>query len=73
MAQNIVKSVNGVPVDSVRKMEEALKHPNNGFHVIEFMPSYGMSKVILDAEKFDEATTAIMEKYQIPARIRLRP
>ena len=72
MAQNIVKSVNGYPVDSIRKMEEAFQHPENGFHVIEFMQSFGISKVILDATTFDAATASIMEKYQIPSRIRLR-
>lgn len=72
MAQNVVKAVNGFPIDSIRKMEEAFQHPKNGFHVIEFMPSYGMSKVILDATTFNAATQSIMEKYQIPVRMRLR-
>ncbi|MEI6892508.1 MAG: hypothetical protein V5783_10090 [Pontiella sp.] len=70
MAQNIVKSVNGFPIDSISKMEDALQHPEAGFHVIEFIPSYGINKVILDAEHFEEATRSIMEKYQIPSRIR---
>lgn len=73
LAQNIVKAVNGQPVDSIRKMEEALQHPENGFHVIELLPNYGTSKIILDAEKFEEATAAIMETYQIPSRIRMNP
>lgn len=71
MAQNVVKSVNGFPVDSISKMEEAFLHPENGFHVIEFIPSYGINKVILDAERFEEATRSIMENYQIPSRIRM--
>lgn len=71
MSQNIVKTVNGYPIDSIKKMEEAFQHPKEGFHVIEFMPSYDRSKVILDAEKFNEATQSIMEKYQIPSRIRI--
>jgi len=71
MAQNIVKSVNGQAVDSIRDMEEAFQHPQNGFHIIEFMPAYGVAKVILDAGKFTEATAAILKKYQIPARIRM--
>lgn len=71
LAQNIVKSVNGHPIDSIEKMEEAFQHPQDGFHVIEFMPTYGMNKVILDAEHFDAATAAIMDKYQIPSRIRI--
>ena len=72
MAQNIVKSVNGRPIDSIRDMEEAFHHPENGFHVIEFVQGYGISKVVLDAKTFDSATAAIMGKYQIPSRIRLR-
>jgi hypothetical protein len=70
LSQKIVKSVNGDPIDSIKKMEQAFQHPLDGFHVIEFMPCYGMNKVILDAAHFDEATSVIMEKYQIPARIR---
>lgn len=73
MAQNIVKSVNGYPIDSIREMEAAFQQPQDGFHIIEFMPSYGASKVILDAKAFSDATARIMEKYQIPARIRTRP
>ena len=53
-------------------MDEALQRPADGFHMIEFMPSYGLSKVILDAETYEAATAAIMEKYQIPERLRTR-
>ena len=72
MENAIVMRVNGQPIDSIRKMEEAFQHPKNGFHVIEFLPSYGMEKVILDANQYEAATQSIMEHYQIPARIRLR-
>ena len=73
MSHNLVKAVNGHPVNSMKKMEAAFQDPQDGFHIIEFMPSYGVSKVILDAETFKAATADIMEKYQIPARIRMRP
>ncbi|MBN2684846.1 MAG: hypothetical protein JXR40_06165 [Pontiellaceae bacterium] len=73
LSENIVKSVNGFPIDSIRQMEEAFQHPQEGFHVIEFMPNYSMEKVILDATQFEAATQSIMEKYQIPERIRLNP
>ena len=72
MAQNIVTHVNGQPIHSIADMEEAFKHPEGSFHVIEFVPTYDLSKVILDAKEFDSATTRIMETYQIPSRIRLR-
>ena len=72
MAQNIVQTVNGRPVNSIADLEQAFQHPPGKFHVIEFVASYGMSTVILDAEKFQSATKRIMEKYRIPQRIRLR-
>ncbi|MCK4563591.1 MAG: hypothetical protein KAU94_02820 [Verrucomicrobia bacterium] len=72
MSQNIVTAVNGRPINSIADMEEAFKHPEGEFHVIEFVPTYGLSKVILDAKEFSAATTRIMETYQIPSRIRLR-
>lgn len=71
MAQNIVRAVNGRSIASIQEMEEAFQHPENGFHIIEFLPSYGISKVILDAETFDAATASIMKKYEIPERIRI--
>jgi hypothetical protein len=40
--------------------------------VIEFVPTYGQAKVILDAKNFETATQRIMQTYQIPTRIRLR-
>jgi hypothetical protein len=73
MSQYIVERVNGISVDSIQKMEEAFQQPIEGYHIIEFMPSYGIRKVILDAATLDEATAAIMEKYQIPSRMRTRP
>lgn len=72
LAQNIVKTVNGQPIHSIHDMETAFQNPKGRFHIIEFDRSYSASKVILDAEKFKEATQSIMEKYQIPSRIRLR-
>lgn len=72
MAQNIVTAVNGRSIHSIADMETAFKHPEGEFHVIEFVPSFGLSKVILDANEFDAATARIMETYQIPSRIRLR-
>jgi len=73
LAQNIVKTVNGKPVDSIKEMEDAFAHPLDGYHIIEFMPTYGTSKVILDATEYENATARIMETYQIPERIRLNP
>jgi len=71
LSQLIVSAVNGYPVSSIQQMEEAFQHPQEGFHIIEFLPTYSISKVILDAETFESATASIMEKYEIPNRIRI--
>jgi len=72
MSQNIVTTVNGRPIHSIADMEEAFKHPEGDFHVIGLVPTFGLSKVILDAKEFTAATARIMETYQIPTRIRMR-
>lgn len=72
MAQNIVTTVNGRSINSIADMEEAFQHPEGAFHVIEFVPTYGLEKVILDAKEFTTATARIMKTYQIPTRIRVR-
>ena len=72
LSQSIVKSVNGLPIFSIKDLEKAFQNPDGKFHIIEFVPSYGMSTVILDAEQYESATELIMQKYRIPKRIRLR-
>lgn len=72
MAQTIVKSVNGHSIDSIQELEEAFRHPQDGFHIIDFVPTFGTSRVILDADTFDSATERIMKTYQIPSRMRLK-
>ncbi len=72
LAQNIVVAVNGRPITSITALEAAFQHPEGAFHVIELSKSYDISKIILDAATFEDATRRIMKTYQIPARIRVR-
>jgi len=72
LSQLIVTKVNGKTIRSIADMEAAFHHPVGDFHVIELLPGFNLSKIILDAKTFDVATKRIMKTYQIPMRIRLR-
>ena len=72
LSQLIISKVNGKEIRSIADMEEAFKHPQGDFHVIECIPNFGISKIILDAKTFDAATQRIMKTYHISHRLRLR-
>jgi PDZ domain len=66
-----VESVNGVTVDSLEKVDQALQHPVNGFHTIRFAPNAFVRDIVLDASRLEEATRQILEEYRIPEAKRL--
>jgi hypothetical protein len=65
--------INGRRVDSVADADEAFRHPVGGFHRLNFYRDDQRTEVVLDAAGFEESTARILENYDIPARIRLRP
>ena len=66
-----VRSINGRPIDSVADVDEAFRHPEGEFHRIALYPNPLRSEIILDATTFERETSAILEEYRIPDRIRL--
>lgn len=68
----VVESVNGMPIDSIQDVAEALARPGDGFHTIAFEPNPTRREAILDAASFEDATAKALETYDIPAAIRLR-
>jgi len=70
LRQCVVRAVNGRTVSSIAELEEAFNHPSGRFQIIDFVPSFDISHVVLDAGGFDEATRRIMRTYRIPSRIR---
>jgi hypothetical protein len=61
----IVESVNGVPVRNVADVRAALDKPENGFHVIRFLPGQGTQRIVLDAAEVKEADARIRSQYGI--------
>ncbi len=66
-----VDKVNGQQIDSMTDLENAFNEKKDGFHSIEFYTNQNRNEVILDAEKFKQATERIISLYNIPSRIRL--
>jgi hypothetical protein len=73
LANLAVTEINGRSVDSVADADEAFRHPVGGFHRVKFYRDDLRSEVVLDAAGFQESTARILENYNIPARIRIRP
>ena len=65
-AQNLVlNKANGLRIDTLKSLANALKSPENGFHVFEFKKGSALQKIILDAEKLDAANQRIGKRYRI--------
>ena len=65
-AQNLVlNKANGLRIDTLKSLANALKSPENGFHVFEFKKGSALRKIILDAEKLDAANQRIAKRYRI--------
>jgi hypothetical protein len=59
----IVKRVNGVEVGSVADVRRAFASTPNGFHVVEFLPGQGPSRIVLDAAEVTQAESRIRSLY----------
>jgi hypothetical protein len=66
-----VVSVNGVPVDSLADVDEALRSPADDYHTIVLEPNGDTREVVLDAAGLEAATDEILEEYRIPSARRL--
>lgn len=63
-----VDKINGQRIETLADVRTALEAPQEGFHVVRFMPNSGVQKVILDAEVLEVADERILRKYGIPNR-----
>ena len=65
-SQNLViDSANGKQISKLNDVIEAIKTPQDGFHVFEFKKGSSMEKIILDAEAMPEANQRIAKRYGI--------
>jgi len=61
----VVDKINGRGVSSVAEALEALRRPEGGFHLVEFVASGDVQRLVLDASRLDEATARVLKRYGI--------
>lgn len=61
----VVDQVNGRKISKLQDLQDALEHPVNGFHLIEFMQSDSLRRMVIDAGQRQAATQRVLERYGI--------
>jgi hypothetical protein len=62
----IVVRVNGRAVGQLEDVRQAFREPQNGFHVIEFLPGQGPARIVLDAREARESEARVSAAYGVP-------
>ncbi len=60
-----VKEINGKPIGRIQDVQEALRHPKDGFHVIDFYQGDTLQRIVLDSEASESATRRVLERYHL--------
>jgi len=66
-----VETINGLPIDSIADVDDALRRPEGEFHTIVLSRDSVRREIVLDAAGLEAATAHILEDYRIPAAKRL--
>jgi hypothetical protein len=66
-----VERINGRPIDSLAEVAEAFARPEGRFHTIILAPNLVRHEIVLDAGSFEAATEQILQRYEVPERLRL--
>jgi len=62
----VVDRVNGRKISKLADLKKALEHPAGGYHVIEFIRSDSLRRIMLDAATEPDATARVLNAYHIP-------
>lgn len=62
----VVDKINGKPVRNLKDAKAALASPQGGYHILEFIRSDTIRRVVLDASQMETANTRILQRYGIP-------
>lgn len=62
----VLDEVNGKKISRLPELREALRHPVNGFHTIQFMQSDSLRRMVLAADDQESATKRVLARYGIP-------
>lgn len=61
----VVDAVNGRKITKLQEVQEALSKPESGVHVIDFMESDSLRRVVVDAVEGQAATRRVLQRYGI--------
>ena len=61
----VVNKLNGRRVTRLADLLEAIKHPVEGFHILEFRDGDSMQRMVLDAGETEAATRRVLQRYGI--------
>ena len=61
----VVSQINGRTVSNLKDLAEALRQPKDGYHVIQYMKSDNIKRMVVDAEGAAAATKRVLERYGI--------
>jgi hypothetical protein len=59
----IVASVNGVPIGRLEDLRRAFAQPVGGFHVVDFVPGQGPTRIVLDVAEANASAERIRTLY----------
>jgi hypothetical protein len=65
--------VNGKRVSHLGELETALRQPEGGFHVFEFMAGDSLQRLVLDALELPIVTERVLERYGIEKAAHILP
>jgi hypothetical protein len=70
----VVDKVNGKTISRLPELREALKKPENGYHIIEFTKGESLRRLVVGAgDSEQEATTRILKRYGITEQFHFGP
>ena len=61
----VLEKVNGRRVSYLPELVDALKQPQDGFHVLEFLKGETLQRIVLEAAQLDPTTQRVLERYGI--------
>jgi hypothetical protein len=68
----VLDKVNGQPVSTLRDLLDALRKPINGYHLVEFVQSDSLRRLVLEAGSAEtEATARVLKRYGVPEAARV--
>jgi hypothetical protein len=62
----VVDKLNGRKIHTLKDLVAAFGEPKDGFHIVEFMKGSSAQRLVIDAERADDATQRVMARYGIP-------